>query len=604
MSEITNRESEPPALKLSDLVDISLLQEIQDWFASFTGISVAIRDPDNGSFITKARMRNRFCEFITGEKDGAEYCRKSNRKAACDAIQTEEPTKYVCHAGLTQFTAPITVNGKILGLLVIGDRPEAPLSSDKIQEVADRLNLDRKMLQEVADKLQTWSDDDMRAAIQFLSSTANAVANLCYQGYQLQKRVEELSGIRDISQLVTSARGLQEVLNVIAESATRLLDVKGCSINLIDEETNTLSFKALYNLSKSLLEKQPLSIPDCPTIQQVIKEKRVVCTEDVTTIPGFLTPAEAQKEGICSVFSACLTAKNKAIGTIHAYTAEPYKLTEDQVAFFQSIASHAAIAIEKAKLYEESLEMHRMEQELSLASAVQLQLLPQRCPYIEGYQIAATCMFSYQYKLGGLGGDFYDFIPLRNSNLGIVIADVSGKSVPSAILMATARSVLRAQAENIGHPDEVIERVNQILCRDTREEEFVTMVYATLDPKCNRLIYTNAGHNPPLLVRNGEVTLLETGGMIVGFLEDAEYDEDKKQLMPGDTLFFYTDGATEAKNANGEEFGVQHLHQVVQDNASLEAEAVNNKVLAAVHTFVGGETLNDDMTMVTVKVIE
>jgi len=213
-------------------------------------------------------------------------------------------------------------------------------------------------------------------------------------------------------------------------------------------------------------------------------------------------------------------------------------------------------------------------------------------------------MFSYQYKLGGLGGDFYDFIPLRNDNLGIVIADVSGKSIPSAILMATARSVLRAQAENIDHPVEVIERVNQILCRDTREEEFVTMVYATLDPKRNRLTYTNAGHNPPILVRNGEVRLLKTGGMILGFLEDAEYDEYKIQLMPGDTLFFYTDGATEAKNGDDKQFGIQRLHQVVRDNASLEAEAINNKILAAIHAFVGGETLNDDMTMVTVKVVE
>jgi len=604
MEEITNRESEPHVLKLANLVDVCLLQEIQDWFASFTGISVAIRDPDNGFFITKARMRNRFCELVGETKDGAECCRESNQEAANKAIQTKNPQKYVCHAGLTQFTAPIIVNGRVLGLLVIGDRPEAPLNPDVVQKIADKLNIDGKALQEAADALQTWSEDDMRAAIQFLSSTANAVADLCYQGYQLQKRVEELSGIRDIFQLVTSTRGLQEVLNVIVESATKLLDVRGCSINLIDEETNTLRFKALYRLSEALLEKEPLAILSCPTIQRVIDEGRIVHTEDVTTIPNFLTPAEAQKEGIRSIFSAGLPAKDKTIGTLHAYTSEPRELTKEQTTLLQSVASQAAIAIENAQLYEESLEKHRMEQELSLASAVQLQLLPQRCPYIEGYQIAASCIFSYQYELGGLGGDFYDFIPLRNDNTGIVIADVSGKSIPSAILMATARSVLRAQAANIDHPVEVVERVNQILCRDTREEEFVTMVYAKLDPKRNRLIYTNAGHNPPILVRDGEVMLLETGGMIVGFLEDAEYDEDKIQLVSGDTLFFYTDGATEAKNGDGEYFGVERLHQVIQDNASLEAEAINNKVLAAVHAFVGGETLSDDMTMVTMKVVE
>ena len=252
-------------------------------------------------------------------------------------------------------------------------------------------------------------------------------------------------------------------------------------------------------------------------------------------------------------------------------------------------------------MYEESLEKHRMEQELSLASEVQYQLLPHECPKIKGFEIAADCIFCRY----GIGGDFYDFIPISERHLGIAIADVVGKGVPSAILMAEARAALRAQVENIHHPDEIIERVNRTLYRDTRPTEFVTMVYCRLDINQKKLAYTNAGHNPPVLVRDGELTLLEKGGPILGFLEDAEYEEERIQLMPGDLLFLYTDGITEIKPIGGNgQFGEERLHRILQDNAWMGANEIKEKVLQEIHTFVGGEPLDDDLTMLVVKVLD
>ena len=397
--------------------------------------------------------------------------------------------------------------------------------------------------------------------------------------------------------MLTSPRGLQEVLDVIVESATKLLDVSGCVINLIDEESQTLNVKASYNLSDECLEIQSAFFENSEFIQQLMAGKTTI-TEDIAQIECGMKPSrDAEKS--CSMFSIALIAMDKIIGTIHAYCCVPYEFTEDQVALFRAIANQTVLAIEGTRLYEKSLEMHRIEQELSLASQIQFQLLPQQFPKMEGFQIAGTCLFSRY----GIGGDFYDLIPISEQHFGIVIADVIGKGIPSAILMSETRAALRAQVNNIHHPDEIIERVNQILHRDTRPTEFVTMFYARLDTNRKNLIYTNAGHNPPIRVRNGELTLLEEGGPILGFIEDSEYEDERIDLMPGDVVFLYTDGVTEARNPDSQEmFGVEQLHQVVIDNAGLAAQDIIEQVLDAVHTFVKGEPLDDDITMLVLKV--
>jgi serine phosphatase RsbU (regulator of sigma subunit)/ligand-binding sensor protein len=597
MPESSDKKLRFPIPKLSDVVDISLLQNIQDWFAQFTGISVAIRDPD-GIMLTRPSMRSPFCSIIAGEEHGSEYCRMSNQKAARIAAKTGRPEKYTCHAGLTQFTAPIIVEDKILGLVVIGDRPVKELSPSKIQEIAERLHIDKNILQEAASQMHPWSEEEMQSAIQFLYSTANAIASLCYQGYQLQKRVNELSSLHEISEMLTSARGLQEVLDVIVESAARLLDVNGCAINLIDEESNTLNIKAFYNISEPCIEESILLMSDSDFIQQII-EGRVTITEDITEIPYSLKSSDSDTELTCSVLSVALVSQKKAIGIIHAYSCKPHEFTEEQIALLRAIANQAVIAIENAKLYEESLEMHRMEQELSLASEVQFQLLPHKFPKVEGFEIAADCIFCRH----GIGGDFYDFIPISPRHLGIVIADVVGKGVPGAILMAETRAALRAQVENINHPDEIIERVNQTLHRDTRPTEYVTLFYCRLNTIHKTLHYTNAGHNPPVLVRNGELTLLDKGGPILGFIEDVEYEEGKIALAPGDLLFLYTDGITEVKPIGGNEmFTDERLHKILRENARMGANEIKEKVLSEVHEFIGGDPLDDDLTMLVVKV--
>ncbi|MFQ6044124.1 MAG: SpoIIE family protein phosphatase, partial [Candidatus Poribacteria bacterium] len=481
----------------------------------------------------------------------------------------------------------------------VGDRPVKALSESKIKEIAERIHIDKATLQKAASELRTWSEDEMHEAIQFLYSIANTIASICYQGSQLQKRVNELYSLRMISGMLISSPGLQEVLDVIAESATRLLNVKGCAINLIDEEENRLYVKAFYNVEGSCLEERAAFLANRAFIQQVMSGD-VVIAEDITNIPCPLKSSESENKERCSILSVGLISKDKAIGTIHAYICESHEFTEEQIALFLAIANQAVIAIEGAKLYEESLEKHRLEQELSLASEVQYQLLPHGCPDIKGFEISADCIFCRY----GIGGDFYDFIPISEKHLGIAIADVVGKGVPSAILMAEARAALRAQVENIHHPDEIIERVNRTLYRDTRPTEFVTMFYCRLDINQKTLAYTNAGHNPPVLVRDGKLTLLQTGGVILGFIEEAEYEEERVQLMPGDLLFLYTDGITEVKPIDrDEQFGEERLHKILRENAWMGADEMKEKVLQEIHTFIGGEPLNDDLTMLVVKVL-
>ncbi|MDQ1327495.1 MAG: phosphoserine phosphatase RsbU/P [Candidatus Poribacteria bacterium] len=240
------------------------------------------------------------------------------------------------------------------------------------------------------------------------------------------------------------------------------------------------------------------------------------------------------------------------------------------------------------------IKLFRNRHELFAAAKIQAHLIPQRFPKIlqsTKYKIAARNIPSEV-----VSGDFYDFIPFPDLHLGMVIADVSGKGMPASILMASARASLRAYLEDPHTVGETITRLNRVLYRDISDEQFITLFYGTLDIQSGTLIYTNAGHNPPILFRNSEMKLLDKGGLILGILPDAKYEEEEIQLMEGDLLLFYTDGITETER-RGEYFGVERLSAIVQNNRFRNLEEILEKILNEVAKFNGGGSQADDITI-------
>ncbi len=581
--------------RMSELIDIEILQQIQDWAAKTSNASILIRDTE-GFPVTSPSMSCEFCILMGGEGHTNEECRKSNVDAAAIAAKTGRAQKYVCHAGLTQFAAPVQVEGQFIGTIVVGDRPLEPLKREDVEKLADRFEIDREELMEAAQKIEVWSEETMNSTINLLLSMTNTLFSLCYQGYTLDRKLKELTTLLEISRLLTSALGLQEVLDRIAEGMVQTLGFKACTIRLLDDAGVELVLESVYNLSAEYLSKGPVILEKHPVCQEAMRGE-VVVIPDVPTDPRFGYHAEAEREGLHSLLCVGLMTRDRAIGTVHLYTGGPHDFTSDEVELVQSIASQAATAIENAKLYEESIEKQRIEQELALAAEIQTELLPAASPDLDGFDIKAKIVPCRQ-----LSGDLYDFIDLGNQRTALVIADVSGKGAPGAILMATTRAIVRTKAEEMWTAEELIGRVNRSLYEDTRPTEFVSMFYSILDTGAITLTYTNAGHNPPMLFRKDETRFLEEGGVPLGILEDADYTEEQVQLASGDVLLFYTDGVTEAINDENEIFGVGRLIRIARQNLALDAQGLIDVIYNKVLEYVAGGEQSDDLTLIVLKV--
>ena len=237
----------------------------------------------------------------------------------------------------------------------------------------------------------------------------------------------------------------------------------------------------------------------------------------------------------------------------------------------------------------------RMRQELSLAREIQHTLLPKELPALPGWQLSAH----YQ-PAREVGGDFYDFIPLPDDRLGLVIADVSGKGIPAALVMATARSLLRAAALRLASPGAVLEQVNDLLHPDIPPKMFVTCLYAILDPANGQLCYANAGHDLPYRRANGRVAELRATGMPLGLLPGMRYDEKETVLVPGESVLFYSDGLVEAHNPQREMFGFPRLGTLLANHTG--RAGLIEFLLAELRRFTGaGWEQEDDVTLVVLQ---
>lgn len=263
------------------------------------------------------------------------------------------------------------------------------------------------------------------------------------------------------------------------------------------------------------------------------------------------------------------------------------------------LATQAAPALRVAQLVRqqklEAAERERIEQELRVARLIQQTLLPHSLPKFEGWQVGA-----YYQPARAVGGDFYDFIYFENGRVGIIIADVTDKGVPAALVMATTRSILRAAAERLEAPGAVLERTNNVLVPEIPPKMFVTCFYALLDPATGELRYANAGHDLPFRYSNGTVTEMRATGMPLGLLPGMRYEEKEARLMPGDYFLLYSDGLAEAHNPSGEMFGFPRLQTMLGDQHS--AVGLTDYLLQQLAGFTGeGWEQEDDVTLVTVQ---
>jgi serine phosphatase RsbU (regulator of sigma subunit)/anti-sigma regulatory factor (Ser/Thr protein kinase) len=273
----------------------------------------------------------------------------------------------------------------------------------------------------------------------------------------------------------------------------------------------------------------------------------------------------------------------------------------DDRRLLESLAAQAAPAVRVGQLVRdqeaEIRSRERLDQELAVARLIQQNFLPRALPEAPGWSVAADYRPARE-----VGGDFYDFIDLPGGRLGIVVGDVTDKGVPAALVMAATRSVLRASAQRLVEPGAVLERVNEHLVPDIPQNMFVTCLYGVLELDTGRLVFANAGHNLPMLAAGGEVTELLARGMPLGLMSGMTYEETEARLEPGAHLLLYSDGVTEAHDADREMFGGARLSAVMARAGSRDGETLLRTLLAALGDFAGSDRdQEDDITLVALR---
>lgn len=277
-----------------------------------------------------------------------------------------------------------------------------------------------------------------------------------------------------------------------------------------------------------------------------------------------------------------------------------FRYNSEDMTFLAFMANQIVVAMENVKLYQESLEKQRLEEELAVAKQIQAGLLPQRLPDFDNFEFAAFIEPSRQ-----VGGDFYDFIPLTEGRIGIVIADASGKGVPAALLIARMQAIIQSEARLGRNVAEMMTAVNRFIVESTSQDRFATCFYVEIDDVQRRFRYCNAGHNYPILMRrDGSVEYLTRGGLLLGAFADAVYEMEDSTMEPGDTMVLYTDGVTEAMDADEVEYGEKRLTADLLELKSYPAEVICSKTIKNVKRFAAGFSDKDDITLVIIKAVE
>ena len=292
--------------------------------------------------------------------------------------------------------------------------------------------------------------------------------------------------------------------------------------------------------------------------------------------------------------------EERRIGVLYLDSREKGTLLSNSTrAALDTLATEAAVAIENARLYRETMEKARMEQEMRIAAEIQQALLPKMARAGDYFKAAAASL-----PCRSIGGDFYDYVELPEGALGFALGDVAGKGPPAALLSAMMQGMFAAQAATTDAPAKTISRVNLALYRRGIESRFVTLMYGALQSD-GQLTYCNAGHNPPLIITQagGAPTIrrLEKGGPIVGLFEGASFEEETVRLTPGDWLIVFSDGVSEALSAAGDEYGDDRIIAVVNNHPAVEPQQLLEALFLDVREFAKGAAQSDDITAMVLR---
>ena len=422
----------------------------------------------------------------------------------------------------------------------------------------------------------------------FAESEQNSENTSLYQEV-LQKNLQ-IKRLFEVSQEILSSLNTDKILDFLLNAIDDLIPFDAAVIFLFDPNSKKLHKKVSKGYDGSIDLTLKLGQGACGWVAQ---NKTASLLGNVNKAKYYYPVRKATHSQI----TLPIQIHDELIGVLCLESDELNHFTKQSLDLLSLFANQAAIALNNAKQYEISLVKKSLEHELIKASQVQKVLLPERPPVIENLNISFSHIAS---KI--VSGDLFDLVPINLKTLGLTIGDVSGKGAQAAIMMAVLLAGFRAYKKTHSAVCEIVARLNNLLYESISDGRFATLFYALISIEHNNITYTNAGHNPPILIRaDGTMEKLKGNGLVLGFLPNEVYKQETIPFNRGDTLICYTDGLTEAFNLEDKEFGEERLVKALQKNIALNSYELKKKVLNEIRRFTQRDNFKDDLTIVVVK---
>ncbi len=333
---------------------------------------------------------------------------------------------------------------------------------------------------------------------------------------------------------------------------------------------------------------------------RVLNEKTSILVSDARLDDLLRARVSIVEQMVRTLMAVPLQTRERIIGLIYVDAPSFARaFSEDDLSLLTVMANTAAIRIEHARLAEVEEAERRMAHELAQAAEIQRSYLPERAPCVPGLDLAG-----YNAPSRTVGGDYYGFFPYPDGRVALALGDVSGKGMPASLMMMGLQARVEVLAEQAGDLGAIMTRLNKITCARCPTDRFITFIFCVLDPSTGELAYANAGHSPPIVVHaDGELTLLEGGGPVLGVLPDVFYQQNEAQLQRGDLLVLYSDGVTDATDPDEEQFGDERFQQILCENRHRSAGEIVDAVTEAIRCWSRGSQPADDITLVIARLL-
>lgn len=406
----------------------------------------------------------------------------------------------------------------------------------------------------------------------------------------IDRKTKEISSLQYFSKLINQVLDYDDLLNTIKELSLQIVNADISWLLLNENEKNIL-----YTQNIGYLSAEKIS-------EHFLKNINSLDNNVITVLGTKINNAISIEEKINQIVCVPLKSHNKNNGYLFIARKNELPFDDEDKKSIETFAYYASIAIENSKLMRESIEKERMKKELEMARDMQQQLLPASIPQFSSFDISAMFIPANE-----VGGDYYDIIKMDDGKFYLAIGDVSGKGVSAALLMANLQAFLKSICKQNIPLEDATNLLNQLVSENVYEGKFITFFWGIFDNNERTIEFVNAGHNPPLLINNEFKKYLSTDGMLLG-VQPNLYRKEKLLLQKGDLLIFYTDGVTEAKNINDEEFSCERLEKLImkEKNSVNYFMKTSDEILFAIKSeleaFTKGQSQSDDITCVVIKV--